>query len=138
MERDVFGYDECVPGPNASSNATAATPAPASPIAGAPSGTVTVGTDPRSAAIQAKLNAFLGIATPTYTLPDGTSVAVSAFFGMRGGYVSNHLAKNQAIRDPLIQRLGLRSSFDWSRPAVADIQQLTQALINAGQLPQAY
>jgi hypothetical protein len=124
-----------VPSPDASTDATA--PAPAPPIAGAPSGTVTVGAGARSAAIQAKLNAFLALATPTYTLPDGTSVAVSAFFGMSGGFASPNLKKNRAIRDPLIQRLGLGPGFDWARPAVADIQKLTQALIDAGNLPPA-
>jgi hypothetical protein len=124
-----------VPGADASTDATARPPTPAASIAGAPSSTVTVRADARSAVIQAKLNAFLGIATPTYTLPDGTSVAVSAFFGMAGGFASPDFPRNRAIRDPLIQRLGLAPGFDWNRPAMADIQKLTQALIDAGNLP---
>jgi hypothetical protein len=127
-----------VPGADASvaqPDATAATPPPASLVAGAPSGTVTVGADARSAAIQAKLNAFLGVATPSYTFPDGTSVVASAFFGMSGGFASPDLSKNRPTRDALIKKLGLRPGFDWARPAVADIQKLTQALIDAGNLP---
>ena len=125
--------DATVPQPVQSVAPSAAS---ATPISGTPGGIVTIGTDARSAAIQAKLNTVLKIATPTYTLPDGSSVTVSAFFGMSGkGFRSNALSRNMPARDKLIATKKLRTGFAWARPVLADVQVLTQALIDGGNLP---
>jgi hypothetical protein len=92
--------------------------------------------DARSTAIQSKLDAFKQDMTPTYRMPDGSTVAVSAFFQMGpGGKQSPMLAANRGARDALASQLGVTSNFDYGRPDnLASIQKITQGLIDAGKL----
>jgi hypothetical protein len=91
--------------------------------------------DPKTTAIQAKLDGFMQQMTPTYRLPDGSSVAVSAFFRMGGaGRQSPKVGDNLSVRKAVATKLGLKSYFDAGRPEVADIAKITQGLIDAGKL----
>ncbi len=89
----------------------------------------------RTEAVQAKLDAFMKEATPTYRLPDGGDVAVPAFFRMGGnGKESTEVEQNRPLRTMVADRLGVRSYLDGGRPTLRDIRTLTQGLIDAGKL----
>jgi hypothetical protein len=92
--------------------------------------------DARSTAVQAKLDAFMQEATPTYHLPDGSSIAVPAFFRMAGenAFHSPKLAADRPVRDALAKSLGVQSNVEGGRPSLGDIRKLTQGLIDAGRL----
>ena len=90
----------------------------------------------QTSAVQAKLDAFLRTATPTYRLPDGSTVDVPAFFRMAPpAYESKNLEANRGPRDAVAAKLGVGANFDTGRAPLSAIRTVTQGLIDAGRLP---
>jgi hypothetical protein len=109
-----------------------------SPVAG-PAAT---GLSPAAAfAIRSRLDAFRAAATPTYHTPEGDAT-VSAPFRMQGGYPAHEAAVVQSTEATLravAKSLGMSNGdvtmIKAGRATPAQVQRLTQGLIDAGKLP---